>query len=443
MSSVILLGLILLLAVCLAVASQTKEVQEGFKPLTIPTPGPPAQPIGAGETAAPYLSPIDAILSAPIGQTSEVTSRPFQDPSRDKAPYSRIYELLQDMKAFSDFEAEKLKDTSDPEISLPMTNFRADLQRLEDEVAFLNRNPGIQSSLMVTDVQGIRVNLSYLQKKARHVSDGVIEGFEDATPSAKASKSELENAKLRVDVEIARLQASGTTDPAFAARITLLQRISEAIDTIVKQLKNNTMLPSEVPITEKDLRSFLPSISDPSSPVTRFLNSIDAPGDSHSLFPAYQAGDVNAANLANKVLNKLLNAYDDKYNTGVSWDLSLHYGKGGSSSEGFESTTGGRGAFDQAISQIENDSGVRPTLPKPNADHFNWKDRASQICESVRMRGLDPADFGCLANPSKVGQDFSWRGYAKMVCTRLQTTTDEGLPETCGCPPIAWPGWRQ
>jgi len=20
---------------------------------------------------------------------------------------------------------------------------------------------------------------------------------------------------------------------------------------------------------------------------------------------------------------------------------------------------------------------------------------------------------------------------------------DEGLPETCGCPPVDWPGWKQ
>jgi hypothetical protein len=78
-----------------------------------------------------------------------------------------------------------------------------------------------------------------------------------------------------------------------------------------------------------------------------------------------------------------------------------------------------------------------------SSDHFNWKDRSTSICNAIKSRGLDPADFACLDNTSKVGTNFSWRGYARMICSRLGTTMDPGLPEVCGCPPIEWAGWRQ
>jgi hypothetical protein len=42
----------------------------------------------------------------------------------------------------------------------------------------------------------------------------------------------------------------------------------------------------------------------------------------------------------------------------------------------------------------------------------------------------------------KVSNDFSWKGYTRMMCSRLQTTLDPALPETCGCPPATWKGWH-
>jgi hypothetical protein len=79
---------------------------------------------------------------------------------------------------------------------------------------------------------------------------------------------------------------------------------------------------------------------------------------------------------------------------------------------------------------------------KNNASPFDWQERANFICESIQKRGLNPKDFGCLRPDEYVSENFSWRGYAKMVCGRLATSMDTGLPEVCGCPPSAWSGWR-
>lgn len=463
MEGLLFLGLVLLIAVCLAVVSQ-KSVKENFQPLVIPTPGPPPQPVNAGAKAKPYSPPSSEILSAPYGETSDVTSRPFQDPSRDKATFARLNELLQDLNAFHDFELEKLQDKSDPAVSLPLTNFRGDRQRLIDEVAFLNRNPGLQSSLTIAEANEIRVNLTYLQKKARYLSDGIIEGFEDGAteetqPSAKATAPELQDAVTRISIEMARLQASGTTDPVYQTRINILAKINQQLQTIITQLNNKTLLPADVPVTKKDLQSFLPSLSDPSLPVNKFLDSIQAPASLSNLFPAYEGGDISGAQLA----NALFKNYGDAIFKGLSWDVNVKYtsqnelatersraaaaaARMNPVSQQFQlakpPVVNARGAFENAISELDSPGG-RPQLPSINTAKFDWRERSSQICEAIRMNGYDPADFGCMKNLSKVGDDFSWRGYAKMVCTRLQTTTDTGLPDACGCPPVGWKGWRQ
>jgi hypothetical protein len=474
MEGLIFLSLLLVVAVILAVAAKHRKpmpqgIIENFEPIVIPKPGPPPQPIGAGEKAKPYNPPSAEILIAPYGETSDVTSLPFQDPSLDKATYDRIYQLLQDLNAFHDFEVEKLQDTSDPQISLPLATFRGDRQRLMDEVAFLNRNPGIQSSLTVLDVQGIRVNLTYLQKRARALEDGTIdasavqlEGFEDGSVAPKATIDELKEANLRTTAEIARLQASGTTDPVFQVRINTLTKISQQLQTMIDQLNAKTLLPADVPVTSKEIQDYLPALGDPSKPINKMLDSLNAPKGLSNLFPSYEGGDVKASELANSIFKN----YGDSIFKGLSWDLNLKYTSSNALAKAEAETqaiqqarsaqefklggnTPARGAFDQAIQDLQQTNlvqvpgSVRPVLPTPNIGKLDWKERSSQICEAVRRQGLDPADFGCLTNTSKVGQDFSWRGYAKMVCSRLQTTLDSGLPEACGCPPVGWKGWRQ
>ena len=69
-------------------------------------------------------------------------------------------------------------------------------------------------------------------------------------------------------------------------------------------------------------------------------------------------------------------------------------------------------------------------------------ERGNFICDSIQKQGMNPKDFGCLRPDEYVSNNFSWRGYAKMICSRLSASMDTGLPDTCGCPPATWPGWR-
>ena len=416
-----------------AIPSILNDTKEGFQPLATPQPGPPPQPIGAGEKAEPYAPPTASLPSSTFGDMPEVGSRPFQDPVNDKGTYAQVYSLQQDMRGFNAFELEKLGDSSDPAIQLPLSNFQADLQRLDDDVSFLNRNPGLPSTLSVKELNEIRVNLSYLQKKARILKDGVIEGFATDDKPEAATLNNLQTALNATNAEIARLSSSGTTDPTYMARISTLTQIKQKLTDLINQLKNNKLLPSDVPITKKDLTQFLPTISDSSQPLDRFLKSFNAPESLTNLFPTYSSGDSSGATAASALLEK----YADKIvNILASNPNALN-----DTSTGQENKP--RGAFDQAIQQIQGGSGSNLTEKNSGPDHFNWKDRSTSICNAIKSRGLDPADFACLDNTSKVGTNFSWRGYARMICSRLGTTLDPGLPEVCGCPPIEWAGWRQ
>jgi hypothetical protein len=61
---------------------------------------------------------------------------------------------------------------------------------------------------------------------------------------------------------------------------------------------------------------------------------------------------------------------------------------------------------------------------------------------------MNPKDFGALysselANAVNTSQtSFSWKGYTKMICTRLMATDVNKMDEMCGCPPATWKGWN-
>ena len=200
------------------------------------------------------------------------------------------------------------------------------------------------------------------------------------------------------------------------------------------------------------------------------------------MFPAYESGDKTGAKMAQNLYER----YGDAVFNGLSWDLGLKYTAPHevaleaakaiqalpslkSSQAGFEMTGGLREPKNETT--FMNASGPEdPRYPNSNtfrgemeavtataeserldgrtpkamgaAAKFDWRQKASNICESIRKRGLNPEDFGCSTSSRRVSPDYSWRGEARMVCTRLLTTPDPGLPETCGCPPTNWPGWR-
>jgi hypothetical protein len=539
--------------------------------VVIPKTSPPREELTAGDFNG-YAPPSFSFLAAPPGKLSSVNSLPYQDPALEKAPFSRINNLLTTAMAFLRNEAPGISQQSDPAYQLPLSTLRGDVQRLQDETACLARNPGIQAQLTQSDVDGIEANLSYLQRLWRNQLNSEsglqVEGFADTTTSARPTLAELkslltlvnadivrigamntadqtkevrdfltnlnvikgelagvidkverqdisinnipitkadydtikellgqtENALpdtilsaekptlndlkdllIKIQTEITRLGASGTTDSIINNRISKLTILKNEVQAIVDKVEKKTMSIDQIPITKADYDKFLPLISNPNSTLPDTLQSAGLPVSLSSLFPAYLSGDISGAQLTQYVVGNYL----DTFFKGLSWDLRMNY-----TAERLKEIADAKlrtaetslSALDtlKQTQQLENEARQQATaaetsyrgdfasrtspdvagqvlgdgqlgLPKSgtNAGTLDWKERSQQICAAIAKRGYTPGDFGCFPEGTPTQPNFSYRGYARMICSRLGTIYDTSAPEACGCPPPTWAGWRQ
>ena len=275
-----------------------------------------------------------------------------------------------------------------------------------------------------------------------------------------ASVADLERFIGGISADIIKLTTSGTTDPINAARVKALNQIKNEVNTILDQVKTKKLKAEEIPILKKDITDAFPILGDPSKPLPQIIQKYGLPPWLASLLPADVANDPQMS----KQVNSLIHKYADTIVNGLSASFSVKYTSPRDSIDtpSTVSTTG----F-PSISDLNSCSGNSPSENSPSKmdisfggttitdelasnpeeagrgpSHFDWESRAKEIENQVKKRGLDPKDFGINPPNTKVSNDFSWKGYSRMICTRLQTTTDPSLPETCGCPPMNWKGWR-
>ena len=465
--------------------TQKEKVVEKF---TDPTPTVNVPKVKVKPTAldtsspAAYLPPVETVYGPAFGEISRVGSLPYKDPMSEPAPLKRLNETLVSIQGFMNFEAKSLEDQSDPSVQLPLTTVRGDQERLNSEVSVLKRNPGIDSSITQGQLDDILNNLKFLQKKHRTLTNAAstasIEGFENEESDDRITLAELKDTLIAIQAEMARLSASGTTDPVITARVNTLTQMKNNVQSIVDQVASGAMPESQIPILKTDKGKFLPLMSDPSQPLPKLIDQAKLPPSVANLFPAYQSGDITGA----KIAQTLAESYGDAMFKGLSWGINLKFTSpneveaakstatsrlGKAAELGFNSVADisgstahayinhpydkhgskkeARGEFEDATQSYDE---TRPELrgngiaPKTKPAKLNWKERSQGICQNIKKAGYDPKDFGCLDTNIKVGLDYSWRGNARMVCTRLLSTPDPGLPETCGCPPLEWRGWK-
>ena len=237
---------------------------------------------------------------------------------------------------------------------------------------------------------------------------------------------------------------------------------------MVTKVQNGNMKESEIPITIADYTKFLPFVdpnnSDESqdNPLPRLLSSVGANAGLANLFPAYFAGDISGAQLA----QQLFQQYAPSIFTDMSCDITVKLGKKSESERilaAAAAQTVSNGLFGGSKPLHFVDSGSTYGAPASAGSNSNsggmfnsvihglmgnkpatldWKDRSNQICQQISKRDMNPYEFGCMKDPNDVEPNFSYRGYAKMVCARLETIYDTSVPELCGCPPPTWSGWR-
>jgi hypothetical protein len=474
-------------------ASSVKK--EGFNPVnTYPShkvnipvniippaiPPPPARSIDDSNVQPSDLP--GQLPIAPYEQIAAMSPLPYQDTSLIKANRQQLVSMLEMVKGFLAFEAQELSQRSDPTIQLPLNTARSDFHTLQAEVEVLNRNPGLQPTITQSHLNEIASNLAYLQREVRLIGaagpiqgpiyefvqpvftqQGTIEGFENINGEPKqlpnngsiATPSDLENFIVRISAEIIRLSASGTTDPNINARVVSLTQLKSNVQTILDQVKSGALMPVEIPIMKKDIENAFPVLGKLDQPLPQVIQTLGLPPGLANLLPPNMQNDPNVT----REINKLVDKYADTIVNGVSASFAVKYTSPRETEKaralastiektGFPS----RADLDNACNtKFMPDGGPAPVTdrlaPKPQdagrgPSQFDWKQRAKEIEAQVKKRGLNPNDFGIMTGGVKVSDDFSWKGYARMICTRLQATMDPSLPETCGCPPIEWQGWR-
>jgi hypothetical protein len=553
MERVLFLGLLILIVAILWKRSggrpwegftDTPETPAGASPgPTIPLVSPRDQTLLKGEVK-PFAEPSTALLAPPPGQIASVVSRPASDPVTEKAPAGRIQSVLESLIGFFTREAPGLSKIGDPSVQLPLSTAKGDRGRLEDEIAVLKRNPGLESSMTVEDVNGVEANLGYLQKKWRlsvnalsgspippssdaegfqdivrgasggpsgllsaftsafSWGEGVsstaasTEGFQDGEAAATDSDmtlADLQDLTSKIDYEILRLSASGTTDANTRSRIDVLSVIKKTIDDLIVEVDTGKRAEKDIPIKKSDVTAFLPAMVNMNTGLPELIAETGTNSLLNSLFSKYGAGDISGAQIAEQMFQQ----YAADFLKNLSYDVNVRLNYKGEAEQAIardyaqamadakfvaENSAGGpvagsgpapvggpvggqlppavqsayRGFLENVVKdmtggKVESVNVGMGGVPvqEERADEtqtlerFSWKERSKQICEQVATRGYSPREFGCLDDPDAMKREgFSWRGYTRMVCTRLGTIYEPGVPELCGCPPATWPGWR-
>lgn len=276
-----------------------------------------------------------------------------------------------------------------------------------------------------------------------------------------ASLSDLMDFSAKIQGEILRLSASGTTDPIVNARITNLTNMKNDVNNIITKLQTNAILPTEVPIMKATIVNALPILGKPTEPLPQILQQLKLPAGLGNMLPSSVTKDPEAIQQTNTLIQK----YAQDFLDGASASFAFRIGYTSpreveieqSRAKVAESTIDKTGyPSNQDLDAVANGLPISttqtpnkvtdPYANDPRAElrspgHFNWKERARHIEDQVRRREIPDSAVGIMPRDAKVSSDFSWKGYAKMICTRLQASVDTGLPQACGCPPGDWKGW--
>ena len=154
------------------IASSNLPVKEGFED--------DAETTNVATELCPQPAEVPGKLpTARIGSLSDNAPRPAFDPALQPTTTARILTTLDALNGFMNFEAEQLENRSDPQVQLPLSTLKADIETLTNESLTLQRNPGLRPSFTQLQMQEIEANLDFLQRQARtfEVEGFQVEGF--------------------------------------------------------------------------------------------------------------------------------------------------------------------------------------------------------------------------------------------------------------------------
>ncbi len=427
------------------------------------------------------------------GQNTVANTAPsmYQDPDNIPITVKDLQDAKSNIDLFMQNAYSYLNSASDPTIQLPLSTLKSDKVRIESELAALSRNPGLPPTITRRQYEDIVGNLVYLKDKYRRFNYNNPVRGNDSTPSTnltqtgeRATLSDLKSARTRMQAEVARLSGGGSGDPVINARINSINMMIADLTEIITKVENNTLLEIEIPIFKDELAQVFNVIGDTNQRLPG-ISTNSLPPEVLNMLPPGMENDAESQalirGLADKYLGDFLKGTSVELKLGArvkyTSDNEARAGGGGNTYAAFFGPLA-TGQDSQIASQTmqgtqydgtpngnellsaSSSTGLIPTsdgrdvtdpyaydprdgFRKPStASGFDWKTRAKEICENARKSGLNPADFGCMPEGTTVSPTFSWRGYARTICNRLQTHYYTGTAEACGCPPLNWPGWN-
>lgn len=285
------------------------------------------------------------------------------------------------------------------------------------------------------------------------------------TADRKATKAELEEFKAKLYGELTRL-ISGAQDDITKARIAWTQKTYAYISDILAKIEAKSIKIEDLTIMKSSIDAAFKALKTTSDSLPTIMQQSTIPSWLNNLLSGGNADDPETK----QQMADALGNYANNFANNFSWNVDIGLGYTAPAKEksmaAYYNSRGAEGRGDSSavnsgmnLSYSSNGAGVAPdgsadgTVTDEygrqpgercagDAARFDWKKRSSEICSAVKARGLDPADYGCMPDGVIVGPDFSYKGYAKMVCHRVSANYDPGFGYLVGCPPQDWPGWR-
>lgn len=272
-----------------------------------------------------------------------------------------------------------------------------------------------------------------------------------------ATTAELQDFQARIAAEITRIQTAGATDDVSAARIRNLQKMTQYIQLILDNVAAKRTAENQIPIMKSQIDSTLQALTS-SSPLPDIFTGTQLDSFIKGLLPDNLDLDPE--------VTRSIAEYIKSMTTNLSWSFGVNYTSDAERDVAqYYNAAASQGGDDGALTNLNLDragtglevqpDGVgrntRVTDEYANTPHeacrgpakFDWKKRSQEICRALKARGERVEDYGCMPDNVQVGANFSYRGYARMVCERVGANYDTGMGGLVGCPPLDWAGWRK
>jgi hypothetical protein len=287
---------------------------------------------------------------------------------------------------------------------------------------------------------------------------GSASGPYNSVVDRRANLADLKELRTRIEGDKLNLQANGSLDAETTRRLANLSNVSDFVSGYITKVEDKSLKESDIPFMKSEVDNFLRALNTVDQPLPDIMAGKELKSILGNILPSNLNNDAEVTKTVQDYIKSMATNlswyFGFKYTSDAEKNAAKHYnrraGQAGEGDSDFyaDNFTKASAGYEH---QPDNYMDQRQTTDEfANMPHeagrgpgqFDWKRRSDEICKAIKGRGLNPEEYGCMPEKTEVSKDFSYRGYANMVCTRVAANYDTGLGSLVGCPPLDWPGWR-